>query len=36
MKSLNSGLRVAFSSGAVMGLIVVGLGLLDLYLVLFS
>jgi len=30
MKSLNSGLRVAFSSGAVMGLTVVGLGLLDL------
>lgn len=29
-KSLNSGLRVAFSSGAVMGLCVVGLGLLDL------
>ena len=29
-KSLNSGLRVAFSSGAVMGLAVVGLGLLDL------
>ena len=29
-KSLNSGLRVAFSSGAVMGLSVVGLGLLDL------
>ena len=28
--SLNSGLRVAFNSGAVMGLIVVGLGLLDL------
>ncbi len=28
--SLNGGLRVAFSSGAVMGLIVVGLGLLDL------
>lgn len=28
--SLNSGLRVAFSSGAVMGLVVVGLGLLDL------
>lgn len=30
MRSLNSGLRVAFSSGAVMGLVVVGLGLLDL------
>ena len=30
MKSLNSGLKVAFSSGAVMGLTVVGLGLLDL------
>jgi len=29
-KSLNSGLKVAFSSGAVMGLAVVGLGLLDL------
>ncbi|MFP4660568.1 MAG: sodium-translocating pyrophosphatase [Halanaerobiales bacterium] len=29
-KSLNSGLRVAFSSGAVMGLVVVGLGLLHL------
>ncbi len=29
-RSLNAGLRVAFSSGAVMGLIVVGLGLLDL------
>ena len=28
--SLNSGLRVAFSSGSVMGLMVVGLGLLDL------
>jgi K(+)-stimulated pyrophosphate-energized sodium pump len=28
--SLNSGLRVAFSSGTVMGLCVVGLGLLDL------
>ncbi|MDD5236518.1 MAG: sodium-translocating pyrophosphatase, partial [Candidatus Omnitrophica bacterium] len=30
MKSLNAGLRVAFSSGAVMGMTVVGLGLLDL------
>ncbi|SKA77320.1 K(+)-stimulated pyrophosphate-energized sodium pump [Caloramator quimbayensis] len=29
-ESLNSGLRVAFSSGAVMGLVVVGLGLFDL------
>ncbi|MGL4737940.1 MAG: sodium-translocating pyrophosphatase [Cellulosilyticaceae bacterium] len=29
-KSLNTGLRVAFSSGAVMGLVVVGFGLLDL------
>lgn len=29
-KSLNDGLRVAFSAGAVMGLVVVGLGLLDL------
>ncbi|MDR0920625.1 MAG: sodium-translocating pyrophosphatase [Oscillospiraceae bacterium] len=29
-KSLNSGLRVAFSSGTVMGFTVVGLGLLDL------
>ena len=28
-KSLNSGLRVAFSAGSVMGFIVVGLGLLD-------
>ncbi len=28
--SLNSGLRVAFSSGTVMGMVVVGLGLLDL------
>jgi len=28
--SLNKGLRVAFSSGTVMGLVVVGLGLLDL------
>jgi len=30
IKSLNAGLRVAFSSGAVMGMTVVGLGLLDL------
>lgn len=30
IKSLNSGLHIAFSSGAVMGLTVVGLGLLDL------
>jgi len=30
IRSLNSALRVAFSSGAVMGLVVVGLGLLDL------
>jgi len=29
-RSLNDGLRVAFSAGAVMGLTVVGLGLLDL------
>ncbi len=29
-RSLNDGLRVAFSSGAVMGLVVVGLGLLHL------
>ncbi len=29
-KSLNAGLRVAFSTGAVMGMTVVGLGLLDL------
>ena len=29
-KSLNSGLKVAFSSGAVMGFVVVGLGLLDI------
>ncbi len=29
-KSLNSGLRLAFRSGAVMGLVVVGLGLLDI------
>ena len=29
-KSLNSGLRVAFSTGTVMGMTVVGLGLLDL------
>ncbi|WP_040197435.1 sodium/proton-translocating pyrophosphatase, partial [Candidatus Soleaferrea massiliensis] len=28
--SLNKGLRVAFSAGAVMGFVVVGLGLLDL------
>jgi len=30
MESLNKGLRVAFRSGAVMGLVVVGLGLLDI------
>jgi len=29
-QSLNAGLRVAFSSGTVMGMVVVGLGLLDL------
>ncbi len=29
-KSLNDGLRLAFRSGAVMGLVVVGLGLLDI------
>ncbi|MEO0005101.1 MAG: sodium/proton-translocating pyrophosphatase, partial [candidate division WOR-3 bacterium] len=29
-QSLNSGLRVAFSSGMVMGLVVVGLGLIDI------
>lgn len=29
-KSLNQGLRVAFRSGAVMGLVVVGLGLIDI------
>jgi K(+)-stimulated pyrophosphate-energized sodium pump len=29
-KSLNDGLKVAFRSGAVMGLVVVGLGLLDI------
>ena len=29
-ESLNSGLRIAFRSGAVMGLVVVGLGLLDI------
>lgn len=29
-KSLNKGLKVAFRSGAVMGLVVVGLGLLDI------
>ena len=28
--SLNAGLRIAFSSGSVMGFVVVGLGLLDL------
>ena len=28
--SLNAGLRIAFRSGAVMGLVVVGLGLLDI------
>jgi K(+)-stimulated pyrophosphate-energized sodium pump len=30
IRSLNSGLRLAFRSGAVMGLVVVGLGLLDI------
>ena len=30
MRSLNSGLKIAFRSGAVMGLTVVGLGLLDI------
>lgn len=30
IRSLNSGLRIAFRSGAVMGLVVVGLGLLDI------
>ncbi|HOI28792.1 MAG TPA: sodium-translocating pyrophosphatase [Melioribacteraceae bacterium] len=30
MESLNKGLKVAFRSGAVMGLVVVGLGLLDI------
>ena len=29
--SLNGGLRIAFRSGAVLGLVVVGLGLLDLF-----
>lgn len=29
-KSLNGGLRIAFRSGAVMGLVVVGLGLIDI------
>ena len=29
-RSLNEGLRIAFRSGAVMGLVVVGLGLLDI------
>ena len=31
-ESLNRGLQVAFRSGAVMGLVVVGLGLLDIWL----
>ena len=31
-RSLNDGLKVAFRSGAVMGLVVVGLALLDIYL----
>jgi K(+)-stimulated pyrophosphate-energized sodium pump len=35
-KSLNAGLRLAFSSGSVMGFIVVGLGLTDLVLWYFS
>lgn len=30
-RSLDSGLRIAFRSGAVMGLVVVGLGLFDIY-----
>ena len=30
-ESLNKGLRVAFSSGSVMGFTVVGLGMLDIY-----
>ena len=30
MRSLNAGLKIAFRSGAVMGLTVVGLGLLDI------
>ncbi|MCA9408390.1 MAG: sodium-translocating pyrophosphatase [Candidatus Omnitrophica bacterium] len=34
--SLNAGLRLAFSSGAVMGFVVVGLGLMDLCLWYFS
>jgi K(+)-stimulated pyrophosphate-energized sodium pump len=34
-KSLNSGFRIAFSSGAVMGLVVVGLGLLHLSIALY-
>ena len=29
-ESLNSGLRIAFSSGTIMGMVVVGLGLLDI------
>lgn len=35
-KSLNGGLKIAFASGAVMGLVVVGLGLLDLAIWYFS
>lgn len=35
-RSLNDGLRIAFRSGAVMGLVVVGLGLLDISLWFFA